>query len=275
MSIRARSARNSVFSHTQAASKSKIVRDMLRFTIETAVGGREGRRCETAFAAMLVYVRLCSPMLACGRISPPLGSRSRHWGEYRTWSARSVVFFLTKGIRCPSSKSIILHQLCQQLWIGFIRNCRNAKSLWNFTGNVTAWIMNNLGFVLQPCISLKRFMTYTIKLFNHVRPVRRTRLVLVGASRSSLRSEVFGETTFIDHCDVVTPTHERSNFFVDSLSSDDQDWCWIYQAFQGVCFHLSHTAQVCCRWWGIHGPGLGTVSSATFDRLLLVWWLLG
>ena len=44
------------------------------FTIETAVGGCEGRRCEMAGAAMLAYGRLCSPMVADGRIGAPLGS---------------------------------------------------------------------------------------------------------------------------------------------------------------------------------------------------------
>ena len=44
-------------------SESKIVRDMLCFTLDTAVGGCEGRRCETAVAAMLAYGRLCSPMV--------------------------------------------------------------------------------------------------------------------------------------------------------------------------------------------------------------------
>ena len=42
------SARNAVFFHTEVVSESKMVRKMLCFTIETAVGGCEGRRCETA-----------------------------------------------------------------------------------------------------------------------------------------------------------------------------------------------------------------------------------
>ena len=40
------------------------MQEMLCFTIETAVGGCEGRRCETAVAAMVAY----------GRIGAPLGS---------------------------------------------------------------------------------------------------------------------------------------------------------------------------------------------------------
>ena len=44
---------------------------MLRFSIETAVGGCEGSRCETAGAAMLAYG---PPMVAHGRIGAPLGS---------------------------------------------------------------------------------------------------------------------------------------------------------------------------------------------------------
>ena len=44
-----------VVSHTQFASERRIAREMLCFTIETAVGGCEGRRCGTAVAAMLAY----------------------------------------------------------------------------------------------------------------------------------------------------------------------------------------------------------------------------
>ena len=51
-----------MFSHTKVVSDSKIARDMLCFTIETAVGGCEGGRCETAVAAMLAYGRLRSIM---------------------------------------------------------------------------------------------------------------------------------------------------------------------------------------------------------------------
>ena len=36
------------------------MQEMLCFTIETAAGGCEGRRCETAVAAMVAYVRLFS-----------------------------------------------------------------------------------------------------------------------------------------------------------------------------------------------------------------------
>ena len=64
MSSRGMCARNAVFSHTGVVSECKIVREMLCFTIETAVGGCEGRRCETAGAAMVGY----------GQIAPPLGS---------------------------------------------------------------------------------------------------------------------------------------------------------------------------------------------------------
>ena len=51
-------AGNAVFSHAEVVSESKIVREMLCCTIETAVGGCEGRRCETAVAAMVAYGRL-------------------------------------------------------------------------------------------------------------------------------------------------------------------------------------------------------------------------
>ena len=77
---------NAVFFHTEVVSESKIVREMLCFTIETAVRQCEGRKCETAVADMVAYARLCSPMLAharlCSpmlascRIGPPLGSAS-------------------------------------------------------------------------------------------------------------------------------------------------------------------------------------------------------
>ena len=61
MSSRGMCAGNAVFYHTEVVSESKIVREMLCFTIETSVGGREGRRCETAVAAMIAYARLWSP----------------------------------------------------------------------------------------------------------------------------------------------------------------------------------------------------------------------
>ena len=67
-------ARNAAFYHTEVASESKIVCEMLCFTIETAAGGFEGRRCETAVAAMVAYGRLWSPVVAYRRICPPLGS---------------------------------------------------------------------------------------------------------------------------------------------------------------------------------------------------------
>ena len=67
-------AGNVAFSHAKVVSASKIVREMQCFTIQTAVGGCEGRRCETAVAAMVAYARLWSPMLAYRGIGPPLGS---------------------------------------------------------------------------------------------------------------------------------------------------------------------------------------------------------
>ena len=56
-----------MFSHTKAVSESTIAREMLRFTIETAVGGCEGRRCETAIAAMLAYARVSSDRCSIGK----------------------------------------------------------------------------------------------------------------------------------------------------------------------------------------------------------------
>ena len=65
--------RNALFYHTEVVSESEIVCEMRCFTIETAAGGCEGRRCETAVAAMLAYAR----------IGPPLGSvipgGQTHW----------------------------------------------------------------------------------------------------------------------------------------------------------------------------------------------------
>ena len=62
MSIRGSCARNAVSYHTKDAAESKMAREMLCFTIETAVGGREGRRCQTAVSVMFAYGRLCSPL---------------------------------------------------------------------------------------------------------------------------------------------------------------------------------------------------------------------
>ena len=44
-----------------------------------AVGGCEGRRCETAVAAMLAYGRLCSPMVAYARLCSPIVRSVLHW----------------------------------------------------------------------------------------------------------------------------------------------------------------------------------------------------
>ena len=52
-------AGNAVFSHTKVLSESKIVRELPCFTIETAVGGCEGRWCQTEGAAILAHGRLC------------------------------------------------------------------------------------------------------------------------------------------------------------------------------------------------------------------------
>ena len=60
-----------MFLHTKVVSESKIAREMLCFTIETAVRQCEGRRCETAVADMLAYGRLCSPMVAYARLWSP------------------------------------------------------------------------------------------------------------------------------------------------------------------------------------------------------------
>ena len=60
------------FYHTEAGSESKIAREMLCFTIETAVGGREGRRCRTGGCGL--SSRLARAMSA-------LVSHSPHWQE--------------------------------------------------------------------------------------------------------------------------------------------------------------------------------------------------
>ena len=57
------------FYHTKAGSESKIAREMLRFTIETVAGGREGRRCRTGGCG-----RYVGTMFA-------LVSHSPHWQE--------------------------------------------------------------------------------------------------------------------------------------------------------------------------------------------------
>ena len=67
-SSRGMCAGHAVFSHTKVDSESKIVRELLCFTIETAVGGREGRRRGTAVAAMVANV------VAYARSGAPLGS---------------------------------------------------------------------------------------------------------------------------------------------------------------------------------------------------------
>ena len=67
MSCRGMCAGNAVFFHTKVVSESKIAREMLCFTIETAVCLCEGRRCKTAGAAVLAYGRLCSDIVGSVR----------------------------------------------------------------------------------------------------------------------------------------------------------------------------------------------------------------
>ena len=47
-----------MFFHTKVVSESKMAREMLCFTIETAVRLCEVRRCKTAVADVLAYGRL-------------------------------------------------------------------------------------------------------------------------------------------------------------------------------------------------------------------------
>ena len=69
MSSRGMCAGNAVFYHTEVVFESKIVPEMRCFTIETAVGGCEGRKCETAVAsiAMVAYARLGSDRCSIGK----------------------------------------------------------------------------------------------------------------------------------------------------------------------------------------------------------------
>ena len=70
---------NTVFFHTEVVSESKIARETLCFTIETAVRQCEGRRCETAVADMVAYARLWSPMLAYGPDRSAIGKCKCRW----------------------------------------------------------------------------------------------------------------------------------------------------------------------------------------------------
>ena len=85
MSSRGMCARNAVFSHTELVSESKIANEMLCFTIETAVGGCKGGRCETAGAAMIAYVRLWSAMV--GSV--------RHW-EVQSQAVKRIVMVASR-----------------------------------------------------------------------------------------------------------------------------------------------------------------------------------
>ena len=67
MSCRGMCAGNAVFFHTKVVSESKMAREMLCFTIETAVRLCEGRRCKTAVADMVAYARLCSDIVGSVR----------------------------------------------------------------------------------------------------------------------------------------------------------------------------------------------------------------
>ena len=67
-------AGNAVFSNTKVVSESKIVREMLCFTIETAakVGGVRRR------VAMVAYARLCSDRSSIGKCK-------RRWLNAKEW----------------------------------------------------------------------------------------------------------------------------------------------------------------------------------------------
>ena len=55
---RGRCTQNAVFHNRNDATESKMTREMRCFTIETAVGGREDRRRQTAVAVVFPYARL-------------------------------------------------------------------------------------------------------------------------------------------------------------------------------------------------------------------------
>ena len=59
-----------MFHNRNDVAESKMGREMRCFTIETGVGGPEGRRCQMAVSIMFAYARLWSPMLGCVRDSP-------------------------------------------------------------------------------------------------------------------------------------------------------------------------------------------------------------
>ena len=103
-----------VFYHRNDAAESKMTRDMQCFTIETAVGGHEGRWCQTAVAvvfglwsAMVGYVRLGSDRSDLGKCNCRLLDALQRWVEGGTglqvaapccWGiARRVI---TVGSRC-------------------------------------------------------------------------------------------------------------------------------------------------------------------------------
>ena len=67
MSCRGMYVGNAVFFLTKVVSESKIAREMLCFTIETAMRLCEGRRCKTAVMDMVAYGRLCSPRIGSVR----------------------------------------------------------------------------------------------------------------------------------------------------------------------------------------------------------------
>ena len=59
--------KNNVFFYIEIIFENKIIREMLCFTIEMAVGGCEGRRYETAITAMVAYILLWSDRCSIGK----------------------------------------------------------------------------------------------------------------------------------------------------------------------------------------------------------------
>ena len=103
-------AGNVVSYHTEVVSESKMVREMLRFTIETVRGGCEGGRCQTAGAAMLAHVRLCSPMVAYGRLWSPMVGSVRHW-EVESQAVKRIVMVASRWCWVADGGAVILRNV--------------------------------------------------------------------------------------------------------------------------------------------------------------------
>ena len=144
MSSRGTCAGIVVFFHTEVVSESKIVREMLCFTIETAVGGCQGRTRETAVADMVAYARLSSDR-------PSIGKCNRKWlnalyGRFQVVLARWWWHF-ARGKCGQRIAARIETAVSRWLWVVGFRRCARGKCIQRVASRIVMVVSRWLGVV--------------------------------------------------------------------------------------------------------------------------------